>query len=195
MSRALALLAALLPATAALAQKIESAPTEAPTESHAPKKMPSRLEELRPTPTPGVPPPPAIAADRPKRTPDEIVSQFFAALKADRVDAAYDALNAEFALADRAEESKTMRAQTQKALDAYGPVHGFEMIREEPLGTHLLRRTYVLAGEQLPLRWKFYFYKPDDRWRLIDLRIDDAIVEWFDEAARLDGPARKPAAP
>jgi hypothetical protein len=57
-------------------------------------------------------------------------------------------------------------------------------VREEKLGTHLLRRTYVLAGDQLPLRWKFYFYKPADRWKLIDLRIDDAIVEWFDEAAK-----------
>jgi hypothetical protein len=54
-------------------------------------------------------------------------------------------------------------------------------VREEKLGTHLMRRTYVLTGETLPLRWKFYFYNPDDRWRLIDLRIDDAIAEWFDD--------------
>lgn len=196
MSRALVVaLVALLPAGSALAQKIESAPIEAPTESHAPKKMPASLDQLKPTPAPTTPPAPAIAANLPKRTPEEIVGQFFDALKADRVDAAYDTLNAEFAMADRADESKTMRAQTQKALDAYGPVLGYEMIREEPLGTHLLRRTYVLTGEQLPLRWKFYFYKPTDRWKLIDLRIDDAIVEWFDEAARTQGAAKKPAAP
>ncbi len=162
---------------------IESAPTEATAAPGAPKKLPSTLEALAPTPAP-----PAVAADRPARTPDEIVETFFSALKADRVDAAYDTLNAEFALADRADESKSMRAQTQKALDAYGPVLGSEMVREEKLGSRLMRRTYVLAGEQLPLRWKFYFYRPADRWRLIDLRIDDALVEWFDDAAKKPAP-------
>lgn len=112
------------------------------------------------------------------------MSNFFDALKADRVDEAYETLNAEFAMAEHSEQARSMRRQTQKALDAYGPVLGYELVREEMLGTHLLRRTYVLAGEQLPLRWKFYFYKPIDRWKLIDLRIDDAIVEWYEEAAK-----------
>lgn len=162
---------AALPALAFAQSKIESAPAEAATPSNAPKKLPSSV------PTP----PPAEAVKQTKRTPDQIVDEFFDALKADKVDAAYDTLDSEFAMVDRGEQSKSMRAQTQKALDAYGPVLGAEMIREEKLGTHLLRRTYVLAGDQLPLRWKFYFYKPADRWKLIDLRIDDAIVEWFDE--------------
>ena len=75
---------------------------ETPVPSTAPKKLPTNLEELKATPTPEAPPAPAIAANLPIRTPNEIVKAFFDALKADRVDAAYDTLNAEFAMSDRA---------------------------------------------------------------------------------------------
>ncbi len=163
-----------------LAQKprIEAAPAENPTATPtAPRKLPSTL----PTPTPAAP---AIAKNTPNRTPDEIAAGFFDALKADRVDAAYDTLANEFALADRGDQEKSIREQTQKALDAYGPALGYELVREEKLGANLLRRTYLLTGAELPLRWRFYFYKPADRWKLIDLRIDDAIAEWFDDAGR-----------
>jgi hypothetical protein len=156
-----ALLATLALATAALAQpaKIQSAPAEKGSTPAAAKKLPAKLEDLASTPPP---------ASAPARTPDEIVATFFDAIKAD------------FQMAG-GEQAKGMREQTQKALDAYGPVTGYELVREEKLGTHLMRRTYILAGETLPLRWKFYFYNPGDRWRLIDLRIDDAIAEWFDD--------------
>jgi hypothetical protein len=170
--RAISVLVVLCSLAVARAEKIESAPPEAASTPVVSKKLPDKLEKL---------PPP----EQPKRTPDEIIATFFASLKADRVDAAYDTLKAEFAMADRGEnEAKGMRTQTQKALDAYGPVLGYELVREEKLGTHLMRRTYLLVGETLPLRWKFYFYQPADRWLLIDLRIDDAIAEWFENSAK-----------
>ena len=170
--RALFLLAASCSLATAQPAKIQSAPAEPPATPSSPKKLPDKL-------VPPAPPEP------PKRTPDQIVATFFDTLKADRVDDAYDTLKAEFAMADRGDsEAKGMRAQTQKALDAYGPMLDYELVKEEKLGTHLMRRTYVLVGEILPLRWKFYFYKPADRWLLIDLRIDDAIAEWFDDPAR-----------
>lgn len=171
MIRALLLSLALVSTALAQPAKIQSAPAEKDATPAATKKFPAKLEDL---PTP---------ANLPKRTPDEIVATFFESIKADRVDAAYDTLNAEFQMAG-GDQEKGMREQTQKALDAYGPVTGYELVREEKLGTHLMRRTYILAGETLPLRWKFYFYNPSDRWKLIDLRIDDAIAEWFDDTGK-----------
>lgn len=179
MPRALLLLLGLM-ALPAQAQKprIEAAPAENAAPAPAvPRKLPNAL----PTPTPAAP---SIAKDTPSRTPDEIAAAFFEALKSDRVDAAYDTLANEFALAERGDQEKSIRAQTQKALDAYGPALGYELVREEKLGTHLLRRTYLLAGAELPLRWRLYFYKPAERWKLIDLRIDDAIADWFDDSGR-----------
>lgn len=163
---------------AAFAQ-IESVPNSAPAETGESRKMPNTLEEARkpdPTPTPA----PAQAG----RTPDEIIQTFFDALKADRVEAAYSTLHSQFALQDRGGEAKKMEEQTQRALDAYGPVTGYELVREEKFGSHLMRRTYLLAGKNLPLRWQFYFYQAEKDWQLIDLRVDDALVEWFDPPKR-----------
>lgn len=155
---------------------IQNAPAETTsTPSVAPKKLPAKLETPTPTPQP----------EAPRRSPDEVASSFFDLLKADKVDAAYDTLKLELGISERnPDEARKMRDQTQKALDAYGPAVGYEMVLEEKLGTHLMRRSYLLIGSVLPLRWKFYFYKPADRWMLIDLRIDDGIPEWFDEKAK-----------
>jgi hypothetical protein len=170
------LVLAVLCASAFAQSGIQSAPAEdASTPSSAPKKLPDKLE--KPTPKPEPP--------KPKRTPDEVAASFFDLLKADKVDAAYDTLKMEFGIAERdPDEARKIRAQTQKALDTFGPALSYEMILEEKLGTHLIRRTYLLIGEVLPLRWKFYFYKPAESWMLIDLRIDDGIPQWFDEKAQ-----------
>ncbi|MGH8046115.1 MAG: hypothetical protein ACREKL_02620 [Chthoniobacterales bacterium] len=169
--RVLLVLAAMC--SCALAQSgIQNAPSEDASTTAAPKKLPDKLEK-------------PAAPETPKRTPEEVVGTFFEALKADKVDAAYDTLKTELGISERSpEEARKMREQTQKALDAYGPARSYEMVLEEKLGTHLMRRTYLLIGEVMPLRWKFYFYKPLDRWMLIDLRIDDSIPVWFDENAK-----------
>lgn len=154
--------------------QIESVPST-PTAETAPRKLPNTLDEAKkPAPTP----------EPSNRTPDEIISTFFDALKADRVGDAYGTLHAQFALQERADEADKMREQTQRALDAYGPVVGYELVQEEKLGTHLMRRTYLLVGASLPLRWQFYFYRAEKSWQLIDLRVDDALVEWFAPAKK-----------
>jgi len=159
----------------ALAQSgIQNAPAEDASTPSSSKKLPKTLDTPAPTPEP----------DSPKRSPDEVAAAFFNLLKADKVDAAYDTLKMELGIAERSpDEARKIREQTQKALDTFGPALDYEMVREEKLGTHLIRRSYLLIGAVLPLRWKFYFYKPADRWMLIDLRIDDGIPQWFDEQA------------
>ena len=52
------------------------------------------------------------------------------------------------------------------------------------VGEHLLRRTCLSLNEDLPLRWRFYFYRSGDTWKLVDLRVDDALVELFEDSAR-----------
>ena len=60
-------------------------------------------------------------------------------------------------------------------------VIGYELVESKNVGVRLLRRTYVSVGKEFPLRWRFYFYKPDLAWRLIDLRVDDRLPGIFDE--------------
>lgn len=159
-------------------QSIESVPAEKSKSERKPKRLPDRVVEV---PTP--PPVPIKADPEPDpRSPDQIIEDFFGALEADKVEAAYDSLSNQIALRDRGPEADQLRVQTQQALDAYGPVRGYELISEEWAGKNLSRRTYLLLGEVLPLRWRFYFYKSSTGWNLIDLRVDDAIVDLFDES-------------
>jgi hypothetical protein len=116
--------------------------------------------------------------------PEEAMSAFFTALKGNQVDAAYDALVKGTIIADRAEDVSALKTRTKTALDNYGPIAGYEVVDEKIVGTTLLRRTVVSLNSDLPLRWRFYFYKSGGAWKLVDLRVDDALVELFEEAGR-----------
>ena len=114
----------------------------------------------------------------------ETIDAFFLALKADKVDAAYDALVKGTIIADRAEDVASLKERTKHALDNYGPISGYEVVDEQIVGTVLFRRTCLSFNTDLPLRWRFYFYKSGGNWNLVDLRVDDGLVELFEDAAR-----------
>lgn len=181
---------------AATAQKIENAPPEKTAPSAIPRKLSNELPS-KATPTPTATPAPT-ASPRPStkpeslsieapgapdlRSPEQVAADFFGSLQKDQVDLAYEGLAAGAMLKTKGEESLELRARTQSAIDAYGPVRGFELVKTDRVGELLERRTYVLHGEVLPLRWRFYFYKGSGSWQLVDLRVDDALIELFDDA-------------
>ncbi len=129
------------------------------------------------TPTP----PPA-----PKRvdTPQQAMENFFLALKAGQTESGYDGLVYGTIIADRKEDVAGLKAKTMQALDNYGPISGYEIVDEKLVGESLQRFTCISLNTDLPLRWRFYFYKSTAGWRLVDLRVDDALVELFEEAGR-----------
>jgi hypothetical protein len=76
---------------------------------------------------------------------------------------------------------KTLKAKTREAIEVFGAISGYELVDSKNVGTRLLRRTYLSLGRDFPLRWRFYFYKSENVWRLIDLRVDDRLAGMFDE--------------
>ena len=52
---------------------------------------------------------------------------------------------------------------------------------KKSVGDRLISYTVISLGKDFPLRWRFYFYKPVDVWKLIDLRVDDRLAAIFDE--------------
>lgn len=126
------------------------------------------------------PTPPPRGGDK----PSEAMEAFFLALKGNQVDAAYDALVKGTIIADRAEDVSALKTRTRAALDNYGLISGYEVVDEKIVGASLLRRTCISLNSDLPLRWRFYFYKSGGTWKLVDLRVDDALVELFEEAGR-----------
>jgi hypothetical protein len=63
-------------------------------------------------------------------------------------------------------------------------VKGYEVVETLEIGKSLYRQTCISLNEDLPLRWRFYFYRSSNQWKIVDLRVDDGIVELFEEIAR-----------
>jgi hypothetical protein len=117
-------------------------------------------------------------------TPEQSIDLFFLALQADNIEGAYDNLVRDTIIADRREDIRGLKRRTLEALDSYGPVTGYEVIESRTVGGHLSRKTCLSLNTDLPLRWRFYFYRSGGTWRLVDLRVDDGLVELFEDAVR-----------
>jgi hypothetical protein len=129
---------------------------------------------------------PAIAAatPAPAATPDDpeaTVARFFDALRKKEVDPAYDQLTKGTKIADRMEDVKMLKAKTKEAIEVFGVMLGYDLVAKKAVSERLVSYTYVSLGKEFPLRWRFYFYKPQDAWKLIDLRVDDRLSAIFDE--------------
>lgn len=136
------------------------------------------------TPEASATPVPKNPGSKKSESPAEKIELFFLALKANQVSAAYDALIRNTPIAGRPDEVTALKERSEKAIDQFGPIAGYEIVDESAIGTHLLRRTAISLNSDLPLCWRFYFYRAGGEWRLVDLRVDDGIARLFDEMGK-----------
>ena len=173
-----------------------------PTPAKAPEKAPAATPKT--TPSPGAkaaaaakaaalaaeqpadaaPPAasPAVVTSTVPPEPAQIVRAFYALLGKGDIDGAYASLMKGSKIGERPEEVKTLKSKTKEAIDVFGAIHGYDLVDIKPVGERLMRATYLSLGHELPLRWRFYFYKAEATWKLIDLRVDDKLTGIFDEA-------------
>lgn len=133
---------------------------------------------------------PSMAGTLPPRTdPSKMVASFFTELELNRVDLAYDELLRGSKIAEAARDVETLKGNTRDAIANFGDITGYDLVKTKEVGAHLLSQTYVSTGKNYPIRWRFYFYKATDTWRLIDIRIDDRLMDMFDEPPLSAAPA------
>jgi hypothetical protein len=137
---------------------------------------------------PVVPAAPAAPAETPPvaqvaepDSPEKTVARFFASIQRKEVDQAYETLTKGTKIAERAEDVKMLKSKTKDAIAVFGVIAGYDLVAKRNVGERLVSYTYVSLGKEFPLRWRFYFYKPGDSWKLIDLRVDDRLAAIFDE--------------
>ena len=151
--------------------------TPAPTPAPAPAV---RFTET-PTVTTHAPSPPVSATTPGLEVPTRMVADFFGLIGKGQIDEAYANLTKGSKTIEKPEDLRVLKQKTREAIDVFGAISGHELVESKPIGTRLLRRTYLSLGAEFPLRWRFYFYNANDRWRLIDLRVDDRLAGMFDE--------------
>lgn len=135
---------------------------------------------------PNVSIPPALDA------PEQMAAQFFASLQKGQIDDAYATLTKGSKTIEKPEDLRILKQKTKEAIEVFGNIGGYEVVETKRIGSRLMRRTYLSLGDEFPLRWRFYFYESQGRWRLIDLRVDDRLTGMFDEPR--DSGAEEPRA-
>lgn len=111
------------------------------------------------------------------------LNTFFELLAKNQIDKAYEHLILGTKIAEQTKDVATLRSKTQQAIQVFGEVRGHELVGVKNVGTHLLAATYLSVGRDFPLRWRFYFYRADGPWKLVDIRVDDRLMDMFDERA------------
>lgn len=112
--------------------------------------------------------------------PSKMVAGFFAELESNRVDAAYDKLLRGSTLAEAKDDVANLKSKTQAEIENFGAIIGYELVNTKKVGEHLVSETCISTGK-FPLRWRFFFYKATDAWRVIDMRVDDRLMDMFQE--------------
>ena len=113
--------------------------------------------------------------------PAKLAAIFFSQIREGEIDQAYAVLTKGSKIAERPEELRQLKQKTKEAIEVFGVISGYELVENKTVGTRLIRSTYISLGKEFPLRWRFYFYKADNAWRLVDLRVDDKLTGVFDE--------------
>ncbi len=156
-----------------------------------PKSAPAVVAAPQPAPVPvaaAAPAPAAPALD----VPAQMATDFFAALQRGQIDDAYATLTKGSKTIEKPEDLRILKQKTKEAIEAFGAIVGHELVDTTRIGSKLMRRTYLSLGDEFPLRWRFYFYEANGRWRLIDLRVDDRLAGMFDEPKDAEDKGEKP---
>jgi len=70
-------------------------------------------------------------------------------------------------------------SQAENLLRRFGSPIGYELVREELLGTSLVRYQFLVLHEKAPLRWMFVFYRAEKGWVLTDFKFDSTASTFF----------------
>lgn len=109
--------------------------------------------------------------------PKEKIDQFFDAMMSGRVSNAYDQLFIGSSIPKDKPQAVTMlKQQTKNGLPIFGKLLAYEYISEEKFGTSVIRYIYVLKSEKAPTTWEFFFYKPKDKWFLVNVIFNDQFT-------------------
>ncbi len=70
-------------------------------------------------------------------------------------------------------------SQQQNLLRQFGNPSGYEFLREDKLGSRLIRYQFLVFHEKAPLRWNIVFYKSEKGWVISHFAFDGNAIGFF----------------
>ncbi len=109
----------------------------------------------------------------------QMCATFFGQLRESKVGEAYSLLLQGSRIAAKLEDVSKLEDRTREMLQSYGAVRGYDVVNVEHAGKNLCRLTYLTRSDIAPVRWRIVFYRPADKWRVFNMQMDDAVMEFF----------------
>jgi len=104
------------------------------------------------------------------------VETFFSTLQKNDVDGAFKGLFADAEELRRKYNTDDFIERTKSASLMYGPISGFELYDNHPIGSRIIYLTYFVYYKAVPLRWRLVYYSADGiGYKLINLSVDDLL--------------------
>jgi hypothetical protein len=123
----------------------------------------------------------AVAAFAEEAPPElaQMCATFFNQLRESKVSEAYSLLLQGSRIAAKLDDVSKLEERTRGMLQSYGAIRGYDAVNVEYVGKNLCRLTYLTRSDIAPVRWRIVFYRPADKWRVFNLQMDDAVMEFF----------------
>lgn len=119
------------------------------------------------------------------KIPTEVLQQsssFFSKLIRNQIDSAYDALLKTSPLGNKKEQVSKLKTETQRSLDLYGAMTGYEIVSSELVSSSLIKIRYLALHTRYPMRWMITFYKSQELgWIIINIKFDDNVEFFFSD--------------
>lgn len=113
------------------------------------------------------------------QTPEEISKEFFQKYETNS-DEAVDYLFASNEIfSSQITELNNLKAKIKESRSALGTFLGYEKFSEKSINQTLVELKYIGKFQGQPLRFIFHYYKPKDKWIILNFNFDDAILEEF----------------
>ncbi|AWK04508.1 hypothetical protein HYN56_09800 [Flavobacterium crocinum] len=117
---------------------------------------------------------------------DEIIKNFFAEYSKSpsrAVEKIYNTNTWTMRMTDGIEEMKN--EVNKLTVDYVGKYYGNELIVKKQLSDSFILYSYMLKYDRQPIRFIFKLYKPNDKWILFSLKIDDSLDDEIEQAAKI----------
>ena len=73
-----------------------------------------------------------------------------------------------------------VNSQQANLMRQFGAAHGYEFVKSDKIGSHLVRYQYFVFHEKAAMRWNFVLYQAEKGWVLSHFAFDANAVNFFE---------------
>ena len=119
-------------------------------------------------------------------TTEEITTEFFKTYEKSPQKALNYVFESNKWMMDRNKDGiENVKAQYSSFLGIVGDYYGYEKITEKSVGESFKLVSYMMKYDRQPVRFTFVFYKPKDKWQVLNFQFDDDLDSELEESGKV----------